>query len=70
MSGRSGPKELADQILQPLIVIIVHAIRGNSGFTLPSTNSAVTRKSSGWARNSAASAYFTSAHGIGKLKLV
>src|SRR5262245_18528877 len=47
-----------------------HPIRGNSGFTLPSTSAAVTRKSSCWARSSAASAYFTSAQGLGKLKLV
>src|SRR5205823_10297706 len=45
-------------------------IRGNSGLTLPSMTSAVTRRSSGWAVSSAASLYFTSAHGFGKLKLV
>jgi len=65
-------EELADERLEELVVIaiFVHAILGNNGFTFPSTSSAVTRRSSGCAFNSAASAYFTSSHGVGKLKLV
>lgn len=47
-----------------------HPIRGNSGTGLPSTSSASTRRSSGWAVSAAASAYFTCSHGTGKLKLL